>query len=105
MPVFSAVQRSASRAFRGEEKLWKVWWLGGIPVALITGAMMSGAERLRGLGAWAWGWGDACDAARLVLYLAWFMLAWRCSKNVQGRVWTPLTRVALLSGLVASVMF
>jgi hypothetical protein len=33
------------------------------------------------------------------------MLAWRCSKNVQGRVWTPLARGALLAGLVLSVMF
>lgn len=103
--ALSAVRRSASLAFQGEEKLWKVWWLAGIPVAWITSALVIGAERVRDLGTWAWGWGDACDAARLLVYLAWFMLAWRCSKNVQGRVWTPLARVALLSGLVVSVMF
>lgn len=105
MPVFSAVRRSASRAFRGEERLWKVWWGGGISVALISAALMIAAERVRGLGAWAWGWGDACDAARLVVYVAWFLPAWRCSKNVRRAVWTPLARVALLSGLVLSVMF
>jgi hypothetical protein len=105
MSVFSATRRSGSRAFRGEERLWRVWWLAGIPIALVTGALVIAAERLRGLGAWAWGWGDACDAARLLVYLAWFMLAWRCSKNVQKPVWTPLARVALLAGLVLSVMF
>jgi hypothetical protein len=101
----SAVRRSVSLAFRGEEKLWKVWWLAGIPLACMTGALVIAAERVRGLGTWAWGWGDACDAMRLLVYLVWFMLAWRCSKNVQIPVWTPLARVVLLSGLLASVMF
>ena len=101
----SAPRRSVSRALRGEERLWIVWWGGGIPVALITGALIVAAERVRGLGPWAWGWGDACDAARLVVYVAWFLPAWRCSKNVRSAAWTPLARVALLSGLVLSVMF
>jgi len=94
-----------SRAFRGEERLWKVWWGGGIPAALITAALAVAAERVRGLGAWAWGWGDACDAARLLVYLAWLVPAWRCSKNVEHAAWTPLARVALAAGLVASAMF
>jgi hypothetical protein len=105
MSVFSAVRRSGSRAFRGEEKLWKVWWLGGIPVACITGVLILAAERLRASGASAWGWGDACDVARFLVYLAWFMLAWRCSNNVQSVAWTPLARVALLAGLVLSAFF
>ena len=99
------VRLFASRAFRGEEKLWKVWWGGGVLVALITVALMIAAERVRGVGTSAWGWGDACDAARLLVYLAWFVPAWRCAKNVQRAAWTPLARVALLSGLVLSVMF
>ena len=102
---FSAIRRSGSRAFRGEEKLWKVWWLSGIPVALITGALWLAADRLRDLGTWAWGWGDACDVARLLVYLGWFHIAWRCSRNVQSASWTPLARGALLAGLVLSAMF
>jgi hypothetical protein len=94
-----------SRAFRGEEELWKVWWGGGFLVALITAALVIAAEHVRDLGAWAWGWGDACDAARLVVYVAWFLTAWRCSKNVGHAAWTPLARVALLAGLVLTVMF
>jgi len=105
MSVFSAGRRSASRAFRGEEKLWKVWWFAGIPVACISGVLVLAAERLRASGAWAWGWGDACDVARFLVYLAWFGLAWRCSRNVQRTAWTPLARGALLAGLVFSAMF
>ena len=95
----------ASRAFRGEEKLWKVWWGGGVPGALVTAALVIAAENVRGLGTSAWVWGDACDAARLVVYLAWLVPAWRCSRNVGHAVWTPLARVALAAGLVASAMF
>jgi len=105
VPIFAVIRRSGSRAFRGEEKLWKVWWLGGIPVALITGALWLAADRVRGLGAWAWGWGDACDVARFLVYLGWFYIAWRCSRNVQSAAWTPLARGALVVGLVLSAMF
>jgi len=105
MSVLSAIRRSGSRAFQGEERLWKVWWLAGIPVAWATSALVVAAEHLRGLGAWAWGWGDACDVARLLIYLAWFRLAWRCSSNVESPVWTPLARVVLSAGLVLSAMF
>jgi len=103
--ALSAPWRSVLRALRGEERLWIVWWGGGISVALTGAALMFAAEHLRGLGVWAWGWGDACDAARLVVYVAWFLPAWRCSKNVRKPVWTSLARVGLLSGLVLSVMF
>jgi hypothetical protein len=103
--ALSVPRRSVSQALRGEERLWIVWWGGGFSVALISAALMIAAERVRSLGAWAWGWGDACDAARLVVYVAWFLPAWRCSKNVRRAVWTPLARVALLAGLVLSVMF
>ena len=93
------------RALQGEERLWKVWWLAGIPVAWATSALVLAAEDLRSLGPWAWGWGDALDAARLLVYLAWFRLAWRCSRNVQGAAWTPRARAALAAGLFASAMF
>jgi hypothetical protein len=103
--VLPGLRASASRAFQGEERLWKVWWCAGIPVAWITSALVIGADHVRSLGQWAWGWGDLCDVARLVIYLAWFRLAWRCSGNVQGPVWTPLARVVLSAGLVLTAMF
>lgn len=105
MSVLSAIRRSGSRAFRGEEKLWRVWWLAGIPVGCVIGVLVLAAERLRALGTWAWGWGDACDAARFLAYLAWFFVAWRCSRNVERAAWTPLARVALAVGLVLSAIF
>jgi hypothetical protein len=100
-----ALRGSSTRAFQGEERLWKVWWCAGIPVAWLTSALVILAEHVRNLGPWAWGWGDACDVARLLVYLAWFRLAWRCSGNVHSVAWTPLARGALAAGLVASAMF
>jgi hypothetical protein len=51
------------------------------------------------------GWGDALDVSRFLLYLVWFRLAWRCSRNVEHAVWTPLARGALAAGLVLSAFF
>jgi hypothetical protein len=99
------VGKLMERAFRGDERLWIIFWYAGIPVALISGALVLVAERLRASGASAWGWGDVCDASRFLVYLAWFIPAWRCSKNVERAAWTPLARVALAAGLVLSAMF
>lgn len=103
--LWVAIERSGARASRGEARLWKVWWLAGIPVAWLTSALVLTAEHLRALGTWGWGWGDACDVARFLVYLLWFELAWRCSRNVRGTAWTPLARAALTAGLVLSAVF
>jgi hypothetical protein len=90
------------RALNGEEKLWKVWWLGGIPVAGATSALSIFAENARqgGYG----GWGDGLDVAKLLIYLLWARLAWRCSRNVDNGIWTPVSQVALGLGLVLVVL-
>ena len=52
----SRIRQTGSRAFRGKERLWIVWWGGGIPIALIIAGMMIAGERVRGLGTSNWGW-------------------------------------------------
>jgi hypothetical protein len=105
MSALSVLRRSGARAHHGDERLWRVWWCLGIPIAWITSALVIAAEDVRSLGAWAWGWGDLCDVARLLVYLVWLRLAWRCSHNVESAAWTPLARGALAAGLFASAMF
>jgi len=93
---------SLRRARRGEERLWKVWWFLGIPLAGVAGALMIGADALRESGTHAWA--AALDLARLVLYWFWFGLTWRCSRNVRHAWWTAVARAALLAGLALTVL-
>jgi len=93
---------SLGRARSGEEPLWKVWWLLGIPVAWATSGLLLGAESVRVAGAHAWG--DVLDLARLALYWFWFRLAWRCSRNVRRAWWTAAVRCLLLAGLALTAL-
>jgi hypothetical protein len=96
-------RRFYSRALNGEEKLWKVWWLIGIPVGWTAAALVIIAEELRYAG--HHGWGDFLDLARFLIYFAWLRLAWRCSRNVGKPVWTPAAQAALAGGLVFMAIF
>jgi hypothetical protein len=85
-----------------DTKLWKVWWLWGLPVAALTGALIWGGE-------WAYHAGyPALEAllgvARILLYLFWFRAVWRCSRNVAHSLWTHLARWALVLGLLATAV-
>jgi hypothetical protein len=87
----------------GSEKLWKVWWLWGIPVGWTARALIIFAEIVREVG--YGGWGDLLDVARLLIYFGWARLAWRCAHNVQNRAWTPVSRFALGAGFISMAMF
>jgi len=84
------------------EKLWRVWWLLGIPVAWAASALVIGAELARNAG--SEGWGSALDVLRLAIYWYWMHAAWKCSRNVDQAWWTPLSRALLAVGLVAHAM-
>jgi hypothetical protein len=84
------------------EKLWRVWWLWGMPVAWTASALVLAAEYSRGAG--QHDWGNAFDVARLGLYWWWMRIAWACSANVQNPLWSPLSRAALLLGLTANAL-
>ncbi len=84
------------------EKLWKVWWLWGIPLAWLTTALILGAEGLRLNGAPVAG--DLLDVVRLAVYWYWCMLAWKCSGNVDNPLWTLLSKAALTAGFVVTVL-
>jgi hypothetical protein len=97
-------KNSLLRAVKGEERLWKVWWLWGMPVGLGASALTLAAEALRE--ALYYGSGDAVDVLKFLLYLIWFSAAWRCSGNVNHRIWTFVSRLAIALGLgVAAITF
>jgi hypothetical protein len=81
----------------GDERLWKVCWLWGMPVGMATSALTFFAEMLRDAG-----WSDAgavLDVLKLLVCLAWFDAAWRCSGNVVNRTWTGIARAAIALAL------
>jgi hypothetical protein len=93
---------SLQRANRGEEKLWKIWWQWGIPLGMAANVLTVLAEVSREADYPATG--DALDILKLLLYVGWFRLAWRCSKNTDHPVWTNLARLAIFLGFgVAAV--
>ncbi len=82
--------------------LWKLWWLGGVPLAASLFALSAFAES-------AWiagepGLADSYAILRLALYWFWFRAAWQSAPNVSRWVWTPLARIVLAAGLVAVVL-
>jgi hypothetical protein len=84
------------------EKLWRVWWLWGIPVAWATSALAVGAEYARLSGHY---WlGDAMDIGRLAIYWWWMRIAWSCAGNVTNPIWSPLSRAVLVLGLTANAL-
>jgi len=86
----------------GNIRLWKVWWLWGIALALVTFVLARGADRAYLGGAPVLG--ALLDAVRLVAYLAWFHAVWRASRNVEHALWTYLARAAALVGLLANAV-
>jgi hypothetical protein len=93
--------QSFLRSRIGRERLWKIWWICGIPLAWATSALVIGAEAARVAGHPAAG--DWLDVLRLLIYVTWAQLAWQCAHNVERRIWAPVSRFALTAGFV--VMF
>jgi hypothetical protein len=94
---------SGSRFFFAPgERLWRIWWLWGIPTAWTTTALVLAAEEFR-----VHDWhaaGDFADVLRLAVYWAWCRLAWRCANNVGNRFWTLPAKLALAAGLVVTAL-
>lgn len=94
------------KAWRGEERFWKVWWLLGVPFHLAWWALYlwiwrSGIapETFLLISTWFWPGLLALFAACSALFLAWCTAAWRCAGNVDHRVWTILARLLIGVGL------
>ena len=86
------------RAWDGEERLWKAWWIYG-PAAVATVLALTFAAEYAYFAA-----STALEhlfiAVKLAVYWLWFRLAWKCSRNAANGVWTPVARILLIAGLV-----
>ena len=90
------------RALSGEEELWKIWWLGGIPVALLATLLTLAAEWVRIEGHHSSG--EFLDVLKLLVYAAWLTAAWRCSEKSEGIAARLAGRIAVAAGVVAAAL-
>jgi hypothetical protein len=88
--------------FSGEARLWKLWWLGCIPVAVLATGFTISAELLRVEGRHAWG--DFFDVLKLMVYAAWFAALWKGARNAGSPVAKNATRLAVAAGVVTAAL-
>jgi hypothetical protein len=101
--LIELIGRFHSRAANGEEKLWKVWWIVGIPLGWASSTLVVIAEDMRY--ADHPGWSDFLDVVRFLVFFAWLRFSWRCSHNVERPIWTPVAQATLSAGLLCMAMF
>lgn len=86
------------RAWRGEERLWKVWWLIGLPLWFAVNFAFFAVCTLVA--------DDPINfpliflfvavASLVAVWLAWMVAAWRCAPNVEHSAWRLAARATLL---------
>lgn len=86
------------RAWRGEEKLWKVFWLynvlGGLLLNVFVYVIASVAFGLLIVGVIFW-----------LAYLVWVLVSiWRCAFNVNAKFWGYLARIYIIMGPVLVIL-
>jgi len=89
------------KAWRGEERLWKVWWFVGAPLGILNAAVSiwlneasetnSGMSSLFPLIAWL---------ILVAAYFAWCHMALWCAKNVEIKAWEYLAKFLIIMGLI-----
>jgi len=90
--------------FRGEERLWKPFWLGGLlgtPIGIISGIF-----QMLGI------IGTIISALLFFVYVIWLQVSvWNCAYNVDWEWWGHLARawvillVMMIIGFVAAFIF
>ncbi|CAG9232798.1 conserved hypothetical protein [Paraburkholderia tropica] len=87
------------KAWRGQERCWKVWWLMGLPYGLVAGFILRACVQAEV--------STLMLLAVVMLYAAglflWMVCAWRCAPNVKTSVWTPTSRMLIVLQTVALV--
>jgi hypothetical protein len=89
---------AARRAWDGEERLWRAWWIYGLLAVATVLALTCAAEYAYFAGFPALE--HLAIALKLAVYWLWLRAAWKCSRNVAMRAWTPVARTLLCVGLV-----
>lgn len=83
------------KAWRGEERLWKVWWLIGLPVRFVEQYLSRRVHTFDPTPAEM-----AVIALFVVIGIVWAYCAWRCSPNVSHPFWKFVARILIVFVIV-----
>ncbi|BAX62884.1 hypothetical protein [Burkholderia stabilis] len=94
------------RAWAGEERLWKVWWLIGAPLYIFNNLVLASVE--------SYTLSDPLGANKALIFsifavlfvewFAWVAVAWRCAPNVDNQFWRGASRVALWGFILMNLL-
>jgi uncharacterized membrane protein YobD (UPF0266 family) len=84
------------RAWRGDEELWEVWWLIGIPQSVVLALLYVNVlqEKPHSV-AYILGL-----VLYIVVYFAWVRMAWLCAPNVKRGIWTAVSYIMIVLGVL-----
>lgn len=95
-------QNFFARSWRGEEALWKVFWIGGLGLEIpgLIVAAMGTTLKVPLI------WWYVAVLLKLLAQSWWIVAVWRCSQNTSSRIWFWLSRVlALLATIRTTYLF
>ncbi|RDU95244.1 hypothetical protein [Trinickia dinghuensis] len=92
----AAVSRIFRKAWRGEERLWIVWWLIGIPQSAVLALLyLNVLHKTPRSAAYI-----PALIFYIVVYFAWVRMAWLCAPNVERGIWTAVSYVMIVLGVL-----
>jgi hypothetical protein len=100
----ATIFRFLERAWRGDERLWRVWWLLGIVLGALGLLAAQALDRAPTQSTLAPFIPTLVLFALFAPYLVWCKMAWSCAKNVDWKPWSIAARVLIVIGLVQSVV-
>lgn len=84
-------------AWRGQERLWRAYWLLGIPFSLLGAIYAIGFSRGSEHHILILGFSLLLTA----ILVFWSVAVWRCSNNVESKFWGLAARVVVVVNLAA----
>lgn len=95
------------RAWKGEERLWKVFWIFNVLGFYVIGFMQQVVISIESAGALNHGYGRLLTilfGLLTIIYFIWAITSlWRCAFNTGSRVWGYLGRVFVVAVIVSLV--
>jgi len=90
------------RAWKGEEKLWKVWWLFGVPLNIVSTII----EKMSDMKSPPMPMGIlvALLFVMFALWVYWCIAAWRCAPNVETKSWAYIARGLIVVSIILTVL-
>lgn len=86
--------QAIKRAWKGQEKLWKVWWLYGVLVVIALALMQKMLPMVPLM---------VFVVVRLLYSLWWYVAAWRCAWNASAKFWGILVRILVVLSAVGTI--